>query len=144
MKIYFISIGKLKVQIRHLLISQDLLYWTQVTRNNFGDLSISMSYGYPVKLRIYCMMVFLYSYVVEQYLYTNISKYGVLECTSSMNVLQERSFIIDHIDVISWDMKLLQEFFSKGSQINLLLSIEAIMFGLMNIILVSPYKTSTL
>ena len=61
-----------------------------------------------------------------------------------MDVLQERSLMIDHIAVISWDMQLLKELFSTGSHINLFLSGETIMFGLMNIILVSTYKTCTL
>ena len=52
--------------------------------------------------------------------------------------------MIDHIMVISWDMQLLQELFSTGSHINLMLSTDTIMFGLMNIMLVSPYNTSTL
>ena len=52
--------------------------------------------------------------------------------------------MIYHIAVISWDMYILQELFSTGIQINLFLSTYTIMFGLMNIILVSPYNTSTL
>ena len=53
-----------------------------------------------------------------------------------MYVLQERSSMIDQIVVISWDMQVLQELFSSGSQINLLLSTKPVMFGLTNLILV--------
>ena len=52
--------------------------------------------------------------------------------------------MIYHIGVIWWDMQLLQELFYTVKQINHLLFIELIMFGLMNIILASPYNTSTL
>ena len=96
-----------------------------------------MTYGYPAETRINFVVMLLTLYGMEQDLHTNISKYGVSESTSSMDVLQERSLMIDHIGVISWDMQLLQELFYTGNQINLLLSTEPIMFGLMNIILVS-------
>ena len=61
-----------------------------------------------------------------------------------MAMLKEKSLLIDNIKFISWDMKLLQEFFSTGIHINILLSTDTIMFGLMYIILVSLYKTSKL
>ena len=51
---------------------------------------------------------------------------------------------MDLIADISWDMQLLQELFSTGIQNRILLFTEPIMFGLMNIIIVSPYNTSTL
>ena len=63
-----------------------------------------MSYGSPAEMRIDCVVVFLTSYGMEQDLNTNISKYGVLKSTSSMDVLQEISSMIGHIGVISWDM----------------------------------------
>ena len=86
--------------------------------------------------------MFLTSSGTEQELHTKTSKYGVLESTSPMDVLQEIILMIDQIVVISWDMQLLQELLSNGLQINLLLSTETIMFGLMDIITVYPYKTS--
>ena len=52
--------------------------------------------------------------------------------------------MIDLIDNISLDMQLLQELFSNGNQINLLLFTYPIMFGLMNIVLTSPKKTKKL
>ena len=61
-----------------------------------------------------------------------------------MDVIQEMILMIYHITVIPWDMQLLQKLFSTGSQINLLLSTDTIMFGLMNTIIVSPLKTITL
>ena len=61
-----------------------------------------------------------------------------------MDVLQERNLMIYRIRVILWDMQLLQELLYTGKQINNLLFTDPIMFGLMNIILASPYKTITL
>ena len=61
-----------------------------------------------------------------------------------MDMLQEIKFMTDNIGVIWWDMQILQELFYTGNQINHLLFTEPIMFGLMNIILASPYKTNTL
>ena len=55
-----------------------------------------------------------------------------------MGVLQEIILMMDHIEVISWDMQLLQELFSSGNQIKLFLSTDPIIFGLMSIILVLP------
>ena len=52
--------------------------------------------------------------------------------------------MIDHIAVVSWYIQLLQEGFYTGSQTRLLLSKDPIMFGLINIIIASPLKTSTL
>ena len=48
------------------------------------------------------------------------------------------NFMIDPIEVISWDMQLMQDLFYTGNQINYLLFRDPIMFGLMNIILISP------
>ena len=67
---------------------------------------------------------------MEQYLHENISKYGVWESRSSMDVLQERKLMKDHIGDILWYMQLLKEFFYTGNQINHLLSTEPIMFWL--------------
>ena len=61
-----------------------------------------------------------------------------------MDVLQERWFMIDHSKVISWYVQILKELLSNGNQINLFLFTEPIIFVLMNIIIVSPYNTSTL
>ena len=97
-----------------------------------------MPYGYPAELVIYCVVMFLTSYVMEQDLHTNISLYGVGEYASSMKVLQEGRLMIDHIGVILWDMQILQEFLYTGNQINDLLFTEPIIFGLMNINIVSP------
>ena len=44
-------------------------------------------------------------------------------------MLQERSLMIGHIGVISWNMQILQQLFSTGNQINLLLFTDPIMFG---------------
>ena len=63
---------------------------------------------------------------------------------SSMDVPQERNFMIYHIGVILWDMQQLQELFYTGNHINYLLFTEPIIFGLMNVIIASPQKTSTL
>ena len=73
--------GKVKVLIRPLLVSQELLYWTQDTINNFGDFPIIMSYVSPAKLRIGCVVMFLTSSGMEQDLHTNTLKYGVWEST---------------------------------------------------------------
>ena len=136
--------GKSESLIRHLLISRDLFYWTQVTINNFGVFHISMPSGYPAEPIIYCVVMFLISYGMEQDLYTNISKYRVWESTSSMDMLQERSLMIGHIGVISWYMQLLQELLYTGDQINHSLFTEPIMFGFINIIISYTYKTITL
>ena len=61
-----------------------------------------------------------------------------------MDVLQQILSMIGHIGVISWDMQLLKELLYTRNHINILLFTEPIMFGLMNIILASPYNTSTL
>ena len=127
-----------------LIISQELFYWTKVTRNKFGALRISTPYYSPVKLRIDYALMFLTSSGMEQDIHTNTSKYGVWESTSSMDFSQRRSLMIDHIEVISWGMQLLQDSLSTGIHINHLLSTEPIMFSLMNIITVSKYKTSIL
>ena len=86
----------------------------------------------------------LTSYGMDQDLHKNTSKYRMLESTSPMDVLQERGFMIDHIAVILWGIQLLQHVFYTGSQPSLLISTDPIMFGLMNIIIVSPYNTITL
>ena len=97
---------------------------------------------------LYESMVFvvmlLSSSGMEQDLHTNTSKYGMWYSTSSMYVLQERSLMIDHIKVILWDIQLLQDLFSTVNQIKMFSSTDPIMFGLMNLVLVYPYKTSTL
>ena len=134
------SMLKPKSQIIHFLISQELLNWTKVTINNLGVLPISMTSGFTAKMIIYCVVMFLTSSVTEKYLHTNTSKYGLWDYTSSMDVLQERSLMLDHIVVISWDMHLLQELFYTRIQNIICLYIEPIMFGLMNIILASPYN----
>ena len=103
-----------------------------------------MPSGTSYKLKIGCVARFLNSYGTEQDLYTNTSKYGVLESTSSMDVLQEIILMIDHIVVISWDMQLLQELLYTGIQTRPFLSTYTIMFGLMNITLVYIYRTITL
>ena len=81
---------------------------------------------------------------MEQGLHKNISKYVVWESTSSVDVLQEIIFTIDHTVVISWDMQILKYLFSSESDINIFLSTEPTMFGLMNINIVSPYNTGTI
>ena len=68
---------KAKVLIRHLLIPQELLYLTHVTRKNFGDLPTDMPYVYLTKLRIGCVVILLTYYVIEQDLHTYKSKNGV-------------------------------------------------------------------
>ena len=66
------------------------------------------------------------------------SKYGVQKSTPSMEVLQERIFMIDHNAVISWDILLLQELFSNEIHTRLFLSTDPIIFVLMNITLIYP------
>ena len=136
--------GKSKDLMRHLPIPQDIFYWTKVTRNDFGVLPISMTSGSLAELRIGWKVMLLTSSGMGQDLHTNTSKFEMWESTSSMEVLQERILMIDHIAVVSWDMQLLQELFSTRSQTSILLSTEPIMFGVMNIIPVSPYKTRKL
>ena len=136
--------GKSKDLMRHLPIPQDIFYWTKVTRNDFGVLNVGMTYGSLAELRICWKVMLLTSYRMEKDLHTNTSKFEMWESTSSMEVLQERILMIDHIVVISWDMQLLQNLFSTGSQTSILLSTEPILFGVMNIILVFPYKTRTI
>ena len=125
---------KLKVLIIHLLILRELFFWNQDTIENFGVFHISIPYGSHAKMRIDCVVMFLTLYGMEQDLHTNISKYGVWESKSSMDVLQERSLMIDHIGVILWDMQLLQELFYTGNLINHVLFTGPIMLGLMNIL----------
>ena len=136
-EMHLLSMVKFKVLIRNLIILRDLFYWTQVTRKKSGVLPVIMPYGSPAKFRIYCMVVFLNFSVMEKYFHTKTSKYGVCEYTSSMDMLQEIIFMIDHIKVISWDIQLLQELISTEIQIKNLLSTDPIMFGLMNIIIIS-------
>ena len=66
--------------------------------------------------------MFLTSSGIEQDLRTNTSAYGVRESTSSMDVLQEIIFMIDHIAVTSWDIKLLHELVSNEIHTSPLLS----------------------
>ena len=60
-----------------------------------------------------------------------------------MEMLQEIILMIDHFMVISWDIHRLQDLLSTGGQAIFLLSTDPIMFGLIHIIIVSPYKTIT-
>ena len=106
-EIHLISMVKLKVLMIHLLTSQDTFYWKQVTRKNLVVLPIIIPYGYHAKPRIYCVVMFLTYYGTEQDLHTNTSKYGGWESTSSMYALQEIILVVSHIEVITWDMKLL-------------------------------------
>ena len=62
--------GKEKSQIIYLLISQEILYYNQVTRNNFVTLPISMTYGSTSELIIDCVVMFLTSYGMYQDLHT--------------------------------------------------------------------------
>ena len=133
-----LSMVKLKVLIRHLLISQYIFYWNQFTIKNFGDLTISIPYGSLIELIIDCVVILLNSYGMEQDLHTNTSTYGVWDSTSSMGVLQERSMIIYHIAVILWDMRLLKKLLSTVKQINLLLSTDPKVLVLINIIIITP------
>ena len=116
---HLLSMVKLAFLLRHLIISLEIFYWTQVTRKNFGLLHISMTYGSPSELIINYVVMFLTYYGMEQYLHTNISKYGVWEYTSSMYVPQEINLMIGHIGVILWDMQLLRDLLSTGNQVNL-------------------------
>ena len=135
---HIILMVNVKILIRHLLISQEIFYWNQVKRKNFGVLPISMPYGSPGELRIYCVVILLTSYRMEQELHTNISKYGVRESKSSMDAIQEISSMIYPIGVISWYTHLLKELFSTRNHIKLLLYTEYIMIGFMNIMLAYP------
>ena len=144
MKIHLHSMVNAKSQIRLLIISQELFYWTQVTRNKFSTLPIITLSGSPAELRICYVMMFLTSSSMDQDLRPNTPKYGVWEYTSSMGVLQKISLMIYHIVVIWQYMQILQELLSTGNQTILSLSTDPIMFGLMNTIFVSPYNTITL
>ena len=64
LEMHIISNVKLKVLTRHLMISKELFYWTQVIINNFGCLPISMTYGSSSKPRIYYMVMLLTSSVM--------------------------------------------------------------------------------
>ena len=138
------SMVKYKSQIIYVIISQEIFYWTQVTRKNFGTSPISTPSGSPIEIRIGCVAMFLTSSHMEQYLYTNKWKYVVWYYTSSIGLLQEIILMIYHIDVISWDMQLIQKWLFTGSQTIILGSKEPIMFDLINTIIFFPYKTSTL
>ena len=83
-----LSTVKSKILIRHMIIPQELLYWNQFTRNNFGTPPISMAYDSPIEPRIDYVVMFLASSGTGQDLHKNTSKYGVWEYTSSMDVLQ--------------------------------------------------------
>ena len=61
-----------------------------------------------------------------------------------MAVIKEIILMLDNIEVISWYMQKLYQLFYTENQIKLLLSTYSIMFGLMNILLISPQNTSTL
>ena len=74
----------------------------------------------------------------------NTAKYGMWESTSSMGMLKEGSFNIYNMAVNSWYMQLLHELLYTGSQTNILLSKDTIMLVLIDIIIVSPWNTSTL
>ena len=93
---HFHSMVKSKSQIRHLIISQDLFYWPQVTMNIFVDWSISITSRSTTRKRIGCVVMLLNSSGMDQYLHTNTSKYGVWESTSPMGVSKERILMIDH------------------------------------------------
>ena len=56
-----------------------------------------MKYGSPTKLRIDWALMLLNFNGIEQYLHTNISKYGVGESTSSMEVLKKVSDDRSHL-----------------------------------------------
>ena len=57
---------------------------------------------------------------------------------------KKSNLMTDHIEDILRDMQLLHEFFYTGNHIKTILFTEPIMFGLMNIIIASTQKTSTL
>ena len=133
---------KVKSQIRYLLISQEIFYLNKVKIDNLGASPISIPHGFPTEIITGYVVMFINSSGMDQYHHTNISKYGLWGYTSSMGVLQEINLIIDHIVVITWDMQLLQE--STGIQTKLVLSIDPIMFGLINVIIVYPYNKITL
>ena len=65
---------------------------------------ISGSHAEPT---ICCMVMVITSSGMDNNQNTKTSRYGVLETTLSMGMLQERILMIDHIEVISWDMQLL-------------------------------------
>ena len=73
----FHSMGKVKYQIRHWLIPQDIFYWAQFTRNNFSTFPKGIKYGYPDKLRIGCEVMFLTSSGMDKYHHTKITILGV-------------------------------------------------------------------
>ena len=99
-EIHLLSMLKVKVPIINLIIPQEIYYWNQVTRKNFGNLPLSIPYGSPSELIIYFVVMFINYSGMEQYLHTNTSKYGVRESTSSMEMLQEIILTICHITVI--------------------------------------------
>ena len=109
MKVYLHSMVKAEYKIRHLLISQELFYWTQVISKSFGSLPISEPYGSPTKLIIYFAVILLTSSGMDQDLNINTSTYGVWKSTSSIDMLQEGRLMKDHIAVISWDIRIPQD-----------------------------------
>ena len=135
---------KVKLPRSHFPIPQELFYLTQVTIKDFGVYTTSMTYGSPSELRINSVVMLLTSSGMEQDLHTNTSKYGMVEYISPIDMLQERILLIYHIEVISWDMHLLHKLSSNGNHINILLSTEPIIFVLMDIVLISTQKKSTL
>ena len=48
-----------------------------IHKNNYDTWPISMPFGYPTKLRIGCVVMFLNSSIMDQEHHTNTSKYGV-------------------------------------------------------------------
>ena len=101
---------------------------------------IIMPYVSPGEMIIDCVVMFLDYSDTEQEIHTNTSKYRVWESKSSMDVLQKISLMIDHIAVISWYIKILQELSHTGRYTGLLFYIDPIMFVLINIIIVYPQK----
>ena len=104
---------------------------------------ISMSSGFFFGIRIGCVVMLLTSSGMEQDLHTNTSKNEMLQSTFQMGMLQEIILMIDHSAVISWDIQILKDLFSTGSQTRIVLSTEPIISGLMNIIIFYIQKTIT-
>ena len=137
------STEKFKYQIKYRLTSHWNFWLSTVRRNKFGGEPINMWSGYHEKLRIGFVVMFHTTYCMYQDQITITSTSGDLESTSSMGIPQEIICIIDPIYTTFRDMQILQELLYIWKQTRLTISIEPIIHGLINIIIVYPHQIST-
>ena len=69
--------GKIKSIDKTLANITRSLLLNSIHKHFFDNSLIIILYGPPVKMRIYCMVMFLTLYVMEKDLHTNVYKYGV-------------------------------------------------------------------